>query len=82
MRQQSKIKVLYQIASQQVVLGEMLSSTTSDIVSQWLHVPCALGHVSDQGYRLSLFDDDGRHIGDKAVSVDTADLILAGIKVD
>lgn len=81
MQQQSKIKVLYQIASQEVVLGEILNSAKGDIVSLWRDFPSSLNQFPKQGYRLSLFDDDGKHIGDKSVSVDTADMILLETKV-
>ncbi|MGL4830417.1 MAG: hypothetical protein ACRCXG_14130 [Vibrio sp.] len=78
MFQHSKILVWYRIASQKVVLGEAHSDGTEDVVSIWLHAPTQFDHVSNQGYWLSLFDDGGREIGNKWVSMITADAILCG----
>jgi hypothetical protein len=76
---QSKILVWYQVASQKVVLGEAFNSDSCDVASDWLHAPSDDNYQSAQGYRLSLFDDDGREIADKPVSMFTADAFLAGI---
>ncbi|MGY3569932.1 30S ribosomal protein S6 modification protein [Vibrio sp. SCSIO 43135] len=73
---QSKILVWYKVASQKVVLGEALNGDDCDVVSRWLHAPCESNNASTQGYRLSLFDNDGREVADKAVSVMTADAFL------
>ncbi|MGF1698033.1 hypothetical protein L4D20_19785 [Vibrio kyushuensis] len=77
---QSKILVWYQVASQKVVLGEALSSEGCNVASDWLHAPSDDNYKTAQGYRLSLFDDDGREIADKPVSMFTADAFLEGIK--
>jgi hypothetical protein len=77
---QSKILVWYQVASQKVVLGEAFSSESCDVASDWLHAPSDGSYQAVQGYRLSLFDDDGREIADKPVSMFTADAFLEGIK--
>ncbi|EJY5649983.1 30S ribosomal protein S6 modification protein [Vibrio cholerae] len=78
MFQHSKILVWYKIASQKVVLGEAHSDGTEDVVSFWLHAPTQFDNASNQGYWLSLFDDGGREIGNKWVSMRTADAILCG----
>ncbi|NOH63422.1 30S ribosomal protein S6 modification protein [Vibrio sp. RE88] len=77
----SKIMVWYQVASQKVVLGEALSDDTQDVISMWLHAPEEKNQENSLGYRLSLFDDDGREIADKAVSMLTADEFLSGIQI-
>ena len=73
---QSKILVWYKVASQKVVLGEALNGDDCDVVSRWLHAPCEDTGKHSQGYRLSLFDTDGREVADKPVSVLTADSFL------
>ncbi|KJR77237.1 30S ribosomal protein S6 modification protein [Vibrio cholerae O1 biovar El Tor] len=70
MFQHSKILVWYKIASQKVVLGEAHSDGTEDVVSLWLHAPTQFDNASNQGYWLSLFDDGGREIGNKWVSIE------------
>ncbi|KIE20689.1 30S ribosomal protein S6 modification protein [Vibrio sinaloensis] len=75
---QSKILVWYQVASQKVILGEAVNSESSDAISMWLTAPEEKEVTSTMGYRLSLFDDDGREIADKAVSMLTADEFLSG----
>ncbi|MGD8112234.1 hypothetical protein ACQEXU_01670 [Vibrio sp. TRT 21S02] len=77
---QSKIQVQYQVSSQKVVLGEALSSEFFDVISMWRRAPELGSRMSNQGYRLSLFDDDGREIAAKPVSMLTADEFLSGIK--
>lgn len=81
MFQHSKILVWYKVASQKVVLGEAVSSGGLDAISLWLAAPEEKGKGASLGYRLSLFDDHGREIGDKAVSMLTADEFLSGIKI-
>tara|TARA_Y100001956_G_scaffold82537_1_gene103906 strand:- start:2820 stop:3071 length:252 start_codon:yes stop_codon:yes gene_type:complete len=76
---QSKILVWYKVASQKVVLGEAVSSDNLDAISMWLTAPEEKGKGASLGYRLSLFDDDGREIADKAVSMLTADEFLSGV---
>lgn len=75
---QSKILVWYQVASQKVILGEAVNSESLDAISMWLTAPEEKEVKSTMGYRLSLFDDDGREIADKAVSMLTADEFLSG----
>ncbi|KGY10689.1 hypothetical protein [Vibrio sinaloensis] len=75
---QSKILVWYQVASQKVILGEAVNSESLDAISMWLTAPEEKEVTSTMGYRLSLFDDDGREIADKAVSMLTADEFLSG----
>ncbi|WP_159656336.1 30S ribosomal protein S6 modification protein [Vibrio atypicus] len=77
----SKILVWYQVASQKVILGEAVSSDNLDAISMWLTAPEEKGKGSSLGYRLSLFDDDGREIADKSVSMLTADEFLSGINM-
>ncbi|MGL5429591.1 MAG: hypothetical protein ACRC9S_02445 [Vibrio sp.] len=77
----SKILVWYKIASQKMVLGEVYSNATEDVVALWLHAPTQLDHTSNQGYWLSLLDDGGREIGHKWVSMRTADAMLGGVKL-
>ncbi|MCL9783749.1 hypothetical protein M9194_20190 [Vibrio sp. S4M6] len=78
MLRQSKLLVWYKVASQKVVLGEALSSDKQDVVSMWHQVPFDINSANYNGYRLSLFDDDGREIADKPISVLTADEFLQG----
>ena len=78
---QSKILIWYQVASQKVFLGEALSDEHQDVISMWLNAPEELTPRESLGYRLSLFDDDGRQIGDKPVSMMTADEFLSGIRL-
>ncbi len=73
---QSRILVWYEVASQKVILGEALGSVHRDVVSLWLRAPADDCYLNYQGYRLSLFDDDGREIANKPVSMGTADQIL------
>ncbi|UUM31682.1 hypothetical protein [Vibrio japonicus] len=74
----SKILVWYQIAGQKIILGEAVSSQHLDAVSMWLTAPEETDQAGELGYRLSLFDDDGRQIANKAVSMLTADTLLSG----
>ncbi|RTZ16751.1 30S ribosomal protein S6 modification protein [Vibrio aquaticus] len=74
---QSKILVWYQVASQKVVLGEALRDDCEDVLSLWRQAPKEKPVENSLGYHLSLFDDDGREIGDKAVSMLTADELLS-----
>ncbi|WP_428774919.1 hypothetical protein [Vibrio sp.] len=76
---QSKILVWYKVASQKVVLGEAFNTDHCDVLSLWLHAPEDSATAGYQGYRLSLFDDDGREIADKPVSMLTADRFLTGL---
>ncbi|WP_165311558.1 30S ribosomal protein S6 modification protein [Vibrio ziniensis] len=78
---QSKILVWYEVASQKVILGEALTGIGEDhdVVSLWRHAPVDTNSSSYPGYRLSLYDDDGREIGHKSVSMGTADEILFGM---
>ncbi|KJY81568.1 30S ribosomal protein S6 modification protein [Vibrio galatheae] len=77
---QSKILVWYQVASQKVLLGEALKGKHQDVISLWLQAPEDMPSPDSLGYRLSLFDDGGRQIGDKPVSMLTADEFLSGIR--
>ncbi|GAB2659704.1 30S ribosomal protein S6 modification protein [Vibrio panuliri] len=78
MFQQSKILVWYQVASQKVVLGEAFNSSQYDVHSLWRRTPEECDSHQGMGYRLSLFDDGGREIAGKAISMGTADQLLAG----
>ncbi len=78
---QSKILVWYQVASQKVFLGEALNGKHQDVISLWLQAPEDKPSGERLGYRLSLFDDDGREIADKPVSMLTADEFLSGVRV-
>lgn len=78
MYHQSRILVWYEVASQKVILGEAMGSAHRDIVSLWLHAPAESSQIDYQGYRLSLYDDGGREIANKSVSMGTADQILGG----
>ncbi|SDG96822.1 hypothetical protein SAMN04488136_105181 [Vibrio xiamenensis] len=75
---QSKIVVCYQIANQKFVLGEALSTDKTDVISLWWNAPEEQDLSDYNGYLLSLFDDDGRAIAEKAVSDLTADAFLSG----
>ncbi|MGO1295864.1 MAG: hypothetical protein ACTMIA_00980 [Vibrio sp.] len=77
---QSKILVWYAVSSQKVVLGEILSHSGYDIVSLWRGIPFYPEEQGDLGYRLSLFDADGREIGAKAISGTFVEDFLLGEK--
>ncbi|GAL33936.1 hypothetical protein JCM19240_844 [Vibrio maritimus] len=78
MIQQSRIRVFYQVANEQIMLGEALSKKCGDLAAMWLK---ASGEefLSDDGFRISLYDDGGRRIADKSVSMGTADSILSTV---
>ncbi|SHF09960.1 30S ribosomal protein S6 modification protein [Vibrio gazogenes] len=76
MQSHSKILVWYKVASQQVVLGEAYQDMSDRLVSLWLDTPTENDLMSDLGYHISLFGDDGRKIADKAISMLTADQLL------
>ncbi len=76
---QSKIIVWYQVASQKVLLGEAVRDGHLDMISLWLQAPKDKRGEDSLGYHLSLFDDDGREIADKSVSMMTADQFLSRV---
>ena len=76
---QSKILVWYQVSSQKVVLGEAVNGEQQDLISRWLQAPKEMLSENCLGYHLSLFDDDGREIADKSVSMLTADEFLSRV---
>jgi hypothetical protein len=47
------------------------------MISLWLQAPKEKRGENCLGYHLSLFDDDGREIADKSVSMLTADEFLS-----
>ncbi|MCL9775868.1 hypothetical protein [Vibrio methylphosphonaticus] len=79
MIQQSKIRVVYQVANEKIMLGEAFSKTCGDIAAMWLKAPMEDLLSDDEGFKISLYDDGGRHVADKAVSMGTADSILATV---
>ncbi|MCJ2375281.1 hypothetical protein LNL84_00355 [Vibrio sp. ZSDZ34] len=76
MIQQSKIRAFYQVANEQIVLGETLGKRCGDIVAMWLSVP-VVDSLNDDGFKISLYDDGGRHVADKTVTMGTVDSILS-----
>jgi hypothetical protein len=76
MIQQSKIRAFYQVANEQIVLGETLGKRCGDIVAMWLSVP-VVDSLNDDGFKTSLYDDGGRHVADKTVTMGTVDSILS-----
>lgn len=82
MYQQSKILVWYQVASQKVILGEASSRKYHDAHSIWRRAPEEDEHQQEMGFRLSLFDDGGREVAGKAISMGTADQLLLGVDID
>lgn len=78
MLNQSRILVWYQIASQRIELGEAMLSKGANLVSLWTGTPTELLDDTLSGYRIALFDDDGRMIAEKAISNTTADELLIG----
>ncbi|WP_407702345.1 hypothetical protein [Vibrio algarum] len=76
MLSQSKIEVWYKVSGQRILLGETCSTGQKDVISLWVDLPRDQGSSENEGYRLSLFDDDGRHIADKRVSQSNAEDIL------
>ncbi|GLO61075.1 hypothetical protein MACH09_15830 [Vibrio sp. MACH09] len=73
---QSKIEVWYEVSGERILLGETNKSTSMDVISLWVDLPFDLGSSSTQGYRVSLFDDGGRCIGDKSISQTNAEKVL------
>ncbi|GEM_PF-834414 len=73
---QSKIEVWYKVSGERILLGETFSSSTMDVISLWVDLHRDLGSSSTQGYRVSLFDDDGRHIADKSIAQVDAERVL------
>ncbi|GLQ74123.1 30S ribosomal protein S6 modification protein [Vibrio penaeicida] len=73
---QSMIKVWYRVSGEKVLLGEAHSEHVSDLVSTWLAAPIADNDTPNGGYRMSLFDDDGKSIGEKDISFKTAEYLL------
>ncbi|EGU34129.1 hypothetical protein RJD39_03860 [Vibrio scophthalmi] len=82
MYQQSKILVWYQVASQKVILGEASSRKYHDVHSIWRRAPEEDENQQEMGFRLSLFDDGGREVAGKAISMGTADQLLLGVDID
>ncbi|EGU46421.1 hypothetical protein VII00023_03198 [Vibrio ichthyoenteri ATCC 700023] len=82
MYQQSKILVWYQVASQKVVLGEAFSRKNYDVHSIWRRAPEEDERQQGMGFRLSLFDDGGREVAGKAISMCTADQLLLGVDIE
>ncbi|WP_331275672.1 hypothetical protein [Vibrio sp. VB16] len=77
MLSQSKIEVWYKVSGQRILLGETCSTRQKDVISLWVDLPNDQRSSKNEGYRLSLFDDDGRHIADKSVSQSYAESILS-----
>ncbi|WP_162063028.1 30S ribosomal protein S6 modification protein [Vibrio taketomensis] len=77
MFQRSKILVWYQVASQKVVLGEAFHSSSYDVHSLWRNTPQE-DLPQSMGFGLTLFDDGGREVAGKAISMTTADKVLSG----
>lgn len=73
---QTRIRVFYQVANEQIMLGETLSEKYGEVVSMWLRAPNEEMRT-EEGFRIALYDDGGRHVANKTVSMGTADLILA-----
>ena len=69
--------VWYQVASQKVILGEAFNLKGYDLHSLWRSAP---HEDAAQGleFGLSLFDDDGREVADKIISMTTAERVLSG----
>jgi hypothetical protein len=76
MLSQSKIEVWYKVSGERILLGETCSTSSRDVISLWVDLPYDQGSLKNQGYRLSLFDDDGRHIADKRVTQSAAEKLL------
>jgi len=71
------IKVWYRVSGEKVLLGEAHSDHINDLVAMWLTIPPEQRDTPNGGYRMSLFDDDGKAIGEKEISVRTAELLLS-----
>jgi len=76
MLSQSKIEVWYKVSGERILLGETCSTKNRNVISLWVDLPNDQRSSQHQGYRLSLFDDDGRHIADKQVSQSAAEKLL------
>lgn len=73
----SKILIWYEISSQRVSLGEVMGSHGRDIGELWRSTPIEILTSSEGlGYRMSLIGNNGRKIGDKAISMSSADSLL------
>ncbi len=73
---QTMIKVWYRVSGDKVLLGEAHSEHVNDLVSTWLAAPLADNDTPNGGYLMSLFDDDGKPIGEKDISSKTAEYLL------
>ncbi|PJC88025.1 30S ribosomal protein S6 modification protein [Vibrio sp. HA2012] len=76
MLSQSRIEVWYKVARERILLGETCSSDKMDVINLWVSLPHDSGSPDQQGYHLSLFDDDGRCIGEKPVTLSNAEAVL------
>ena len=76
MLSQSRIEVWYKVAGERILLGETYSSNKMDVINLWVALPIDNSSSNEQGYYLSLFDDDGRCIGEKHVTLSDAEAVL------
>ncbi|MDV7102863.1 hypothetical protein R3X26_00410 [Vibrio sp. TH_r3] len=76
MLSQSKIEVWYKVAGDRILLGETFSSNKLDVISLWVDLHSDQRSSTSSGYRVSLFDDGGRHIADKGISALDAERLL------
>lgn len=74
---QTMIKVWYRVSGNKVLLGEAHSDHINDLTAMWLATPPEQQDTPNGGYRMSLFDDGGKAIGEKEISVRTAELLLS-----
>ncbi|WP_375750113.1 hypothetical protein [Vibrio sp. HN007] len=72
----SKIEVWYQVSGDRILLGETSSNKKIDVISLWVGLPFDISASQNEGYELTLVDDDGKQIGAKKVTQENAELVL------
>lgn len=73
---QSKIGIWYRVSGQGILLGERYSTRKEDVISLWVNYPFDTKSSRYEGYRISLYDDDGRCIAEKRVTQNDAETLL------
>lgn len=73
----SKILVCYEVSSQRVALGEIISTHGGSLGALWRSTPTEQIPLSGLVYRMSLIGGDGRMIAEKAISISSVDKLLS-----
>ncbi|MDG3088235.1 hypothetical protein P7F88_20035 [Vibrio hannami] len=72
----SKIEVWYKVSGDRILLGETSSNKRTDVISLWVSLPFDTTSSQNEGYELTLVDDDGKQIGAKKVTPENAEIVL------